>query len=248
LSNLHEPGNAFALEIWHHSSCLKEATRTLRDNHSKHYDVNVRQRIEDMQLIMYVESCLSEDEAISINDINDTYITILRENRIEKAENQRKYLKTLIKKHLPHIKFVQPPRRNESENVVLYPLVGEAVDSVIKQDADSLIDGIMKLSRTMRNELMEYKDKWQFKAGLADFENPPLLHFLLEQILFGAHSKHVTGRRMDDCYKTVDVLSQVILQPMTDTGFQQRAETPVSISLPLSLHSRVRDKSCELDF
>lgn len=30
---------------------------------------------------------------------------------------------------------------------------------------------------------------------------------------------------------------------MTDTGFRQRAETPVSIGLPLSLHSRVRDKS-----
>ena len=112
----------------------------------------------------------------------------------------------------------------------------------------------MKLSRTMRNELIEYKDKWQFEAGLADFENPPLLHFLLEQILFGTHSKHVTGRRMDDCYKMVDVLSQVILQnvktdrqiklkPMTDTGFRQRAETPVSIGLPVSLHSRVRDNS-----
>ena len=121
----------FALEIWYHSSCLKDATRTLRDNRSKHYDVNVRQRIADMQLIIYVESCLSDDEAISMNDINDTYVTILRENRIENAENQRKYLKTLIKRYLPDIKFVQPPRRNESENVVLSALVGEAVDSVI---------------------------------------------------------------------------------------------------------------------
>ena len=113
---------------------------------------------------------------------------------VEKAENQRKYLKTLIKRHLPDIKFVQPPRRNESENVVLSALVAEAVDSVIKRDADSLIDGIMKLSRTMRNEFIEYKDKWQFKAGLADFENPPLLHFLLEQILFGTHSKHFSSQ------------------------------------------------------
>jgi len=96
-------------------------------------------------------------------------------------------------------------------------------------------------------------DKWQFSGKMDDFDYPPLLQCLLEQILFGPHSRNLTGRQNADCKTTVDVLSQVVLQnvkssrqvrhkPKGDTGFRQRSETPVSIGLPLTLHTKVRDK------
>ena len=147
-----------------------------------------------------------------MTDINNVYVGMLRENKIEKAENQRKYLKPLIKWHVPNAKFVQPPHCNESENIVLSELAGKAVDDFIQQDADSTIDRIIELSRYLCRELLEYRDTWKFNGKLDDFNNPPLLQFLLEQILFGPHSKHVTGRQNIDCKKTDDVLSQVILQ------------------------------------
>ena len=150
----------------------------------------------------------------SKHDRNKQWIgTILSENKIkDKADDQKKYLKKLLKKHIVNAEFVQPPCRIESENVMMAVVVGQPVDFTLMQDADVLIDAIAKLSRTLRNELIEHRDIWEFTGRLNDFDNPPLLQFLLEQLLFGCSRIHMPGRRDDDCRKTVDVLSQVILQ------------------------------------
>jgi hypothetical protein len=250
LSSLHDPGDASAQEKWYHSSCVKDAIRALpEENDSQAADLEIRQHISDIQLIMCVNSSLSENGAVlSMTDINNEYAALLYKNKINKSDNQKKYLKTLILKHIPNAEFVQPPRRNESENLMLSKSVGDAVDYVMKQDTNAIIDGIVKLSRALRAELLEYRDKWKFKGRLDDFDNPPALQFLLEQVLFGPSAKRVglTGKRDDDAHKTVDVLSQVLLQnvktdrqvkykPKNDAGFVQRAETPVSLGLPLTL-------------
>ena len=73
-----------------------------------------------------------------------------------KSDNQNKYLKTLIAKHIPNVELVQPPRHNDSEKVMLSQSVGDAVDFALKQDTDTIIDDIVTLSRTLRNELLEY--------------------------------------------------------------------------------------------
>jgi len=71
---------------------------------------------------------------------------------------------------------------------VLSEIVGKAVDDFIQQDADTSIDRIIKLSHYLRRELLENRDTWKFNGKLVDFNNPPLLQFLLEPILFGSHS------------------------------------------------------------
>ena len=71
LSSLHEPGDAHAQEKWYHSSCLQLALRTIPDDSPSRSELELRQRISDVQLIMYVESCLQEDGLISMTDVND---------------------------------------------------------------------------------------------------------------------------------------------------------------------------------
>ena len=81
-----------------------------------------------------------------------------------------------------------------------------------------------------------------------------MLQFFLNQLLFGPHVRRVTGKRDAEVQKTVDVACQFLIQntrsdrqvrhnPKNDGGFKHDGvETPLSIGLPLSVHSRVRDK------
>ena len=174
-------------------------------------------------------------------------MTILRKARIKK-----KHLKSLISQHIPNVAFIQPPRRNRSEIIVLNNVVGQAVEDYVQQDVDLTVDSIIKLSRSLRKELLAFKDKWNFTGKMDDFSYTPLLRCLLEQILIGPHSRQATGVKNNDCKTTVDVLSQIILQNVKtdrqvrykqkgDTGFRVNYKTPVSIGLPLSSHG-VRDK------
>lgn len=254
LSSLHEPGDASAQEKWYHSSCLQDAVRGLPDEDESKRNFEIRHQISDAQIIMFVEDYISTHGSVSLTEINNEYAKILHDHKIEKALNQKKYLKALIKDQIPNIEFVQPPRRNESEKVVMSKLVREAIDFTIMQDASATIDSALKLSRALRSELLAHREEWKFTGKLNDFNNPPILQFLLEQILLGPYSKHITGRRDNEFHQTVDVLCQIILQnvktdrqvkykPKSDTGFVKRAQTPVSIGLPLAVHQKVRNKS-----
>jgi len=82
LSSLHEPGDAHAQEKWYHSSCLQLALRTIPDDSPSRSELELRRRISDVQLIMYVDSCLQEDGLISMTDVNDVYASILRETNL----------------------------------------------------------------------------------------------------------------------------------------------------------------------
>lgn len=123
LSSLHEPGDASAQEKWYHSSCLQDAVWGLSDKDDPKRNFDIRQRISDVKIIMFVEDCVSESGSVSLTEINNEYTKILHEHKIEKALDQKKYLKALIKDQIPNIEFVQPPRRNESENVVMSKVI-----------------------------------------------------------------------------------------------------------------------------
>ena len=95
LSSLHESRDAHAQEKWYHSSCIQIVLQSIPEANQEQSQLELRQCISDVQLIMYVESCLHENEAISMTDVINVYVGILRENKIEKAKNQRKYFKPL---------------------------------------------------------------------------------------------------------------------------------------------------------
>jgi len=86
LSTLHESGDTHAQEKWYHSSCIQIALRPFPEANQEQSELEFRQRISDVQLIMYVESCLHEDGAISMTDVNNVYAGVLRENKTEKLK------------------------------------------------------------------------------------------------------------------------------------------------------------------
>ena len=109
------------------------------------------------------------------------------------------------------------------------------------------------IANILREEMMQYRN-WSFNGTFGDFENRSLLQFFLSNLLFGGHILKVSGRRNDEVDKTVDVACQFLIQNMrTDRqvkhqpkkydGFQQTAQTPLFLGLPLTIHSRVRDKN-----
>ena len=80
------------------------------------------------------------------------------------------------------------------------------------------------------------------------------IQFFVSNLLFGQHILKVSGRRNDEVDKTVDVTCQFLIQnlrtdrqvkhqPKQNDGFQQTVQTPLSLGLPLTIHSRVRDKN-----
>ena len=154
---------------------------------------------------------------------------------------------------LPHIQFVKSLRKNGPENLVLQSAVSKALDIHSSQlDNSGTVGQRTNIANILREEMMQYRN-WSFST-FDDFENPPLLQFFLSNLLFGRHILKVSGRRNDEVDKTVDVACQFLIQnmrtdrqvkhqPKKNDGFQQTVQTPLSLGLPLTIHSRVRDKN-----
>ena len=83
-------------------------------------------------------------------------------------------------------------------------------------------------------------------------EYPPLLQFFLSRLLFGQHActkSYVRNREID---KTTNAACQFHVQNTRSNRqvqyqankrkFEQKVQTPISIGLPLAIHSRVRNK------
>ena len=118
---------------------------------------------------------------------------------------------------------------------------------------DEKVTYLKHISRLLREELLDHRS-WSFNGSLDDFSSPPLLQFFLCQLLFGRHVIKVSETRNEEVQKTVDLACQFLtqntrsdrqvqIQPKNEGRFLQTVQTPLSIGLPLAVHSRFRDKS-----
>lgn len=120
-------------------------------------------------------------------------------------------------------------------------------------DSKNTIKHLETMARMLRGEIMQ-QQKWSFTGSFEDFPNPPLLQFFLTHLLFGSHTLDVSGMRDKEVNKVVDVVCQFVVQntrtdrqvkhqPKANEGFKQAVKTPLSVGLPLAIHSRGRDKN-----
>ena len=209
---------------------------------------------EELLLLSVKSSLFVDGITLNMNEINDEYVSILKEHGIDDmyCGKHKKILKELLQEHIPNIEFVKSVRKNESETVTLSKSISQAMQLATSQNTS--VDTLVSVASVLRDEIMTHRD-WKFSTDLINFKNPPMLQFFLNQLLFGPHSRKVTGRRDAAVQKTVDVACQFLMQntrtdrqvkhkPKKDAGFRYRGvETPLSIDLPLAIHSRVRDKS-----
>ena len=182
-----------------------------------------------------------------MNDVNAQYITILNGKCIETdhGANFKKHLKDLLSRNVPDVEFVASLNRRESHRVTLKQKVSEAVGNFATSDIAALIS----ITKLLRHEVLDSR-KWRFRGDFSSWKNPPLLEFLLKQIVVGPNSKNMKGKREDDSKECIDLLCQMVCQNTksdrqiilkSENVFKQTAETPFSIGFPMAIHSRSRD-------
>lgn len=254
LSDLFEKEDASAKEKWYHSNCIRDAARTC----PKSADAERAKRLElcDIQLIMYVESMvnsLETEERLYMSEVNAKYNQILHDANVDDIPNkQGKYLKCLIKKSLPNLQFIQPPRMYESEYIMLPENLSKSLD-MYQENVTSAAGQLASVSRLLRKELLSHRGKWKFNGNFNDYETPPMMFMFLSQLLFGKHESDIAQPRRAHVQKIIDTAGQVLLHntmsdrqvkhtPKKDAGFVHETQTPLSIGLPLTIHQKARDK------
>ena len=246
VSDLHEVGDASAQEKYYHRHCMMYAQRTCTlkiGNRSK-----LLSAICDEELLVSVQNTLNDGDILTMAEVNDAYASIKKQYHGDDIEvkNWKQYLKNLIIDNLPHIEFVTPKRVTESERLVIRKTVTEAVERLSRE---SKVGTLKNVAYMLREEMMESEYRnWSFKGSFDDFEYPPIVQFFLINLLFGPHELKVAGKRNEEVNKTVEVVSQFLIQntrsdrqvkhkSKKDSGFKDFIQTPLSTGLPLAIHS-----------
>lgn len=259
VADIEDVGDAAAKEKRYHKKCLRDAERSCTPPETD--DALLLRTVCDEELLYRVRNSLNDrDPYLDMTTVNDEYVSILELYKLDTSSDDgnsvstnRKRLKRLISKRFPSVKFIRTAR-NEPERLVNPATVSFAADYQSAQQLGEN-DQVFQFTQTavkLRDEVLRQRN-WQFSGGFDDFKPPPLLQFWLTRLLFGQNAHKVTGFRNKVVEKSVSVACQFLIQnmksdrqidlkPKTDTGFRQTIETPLSIGLPLVIHSSIRDK------
>ena len=120
-------------------------------------------------------------------------------------------------------------------------------------DSKATIKHLEFVAWMLRGEILQQQN-WSFTGSFEDFPNPSLLQFFLTHLLFGSYAFDVSGMRDKEVNKMVDVACQFVVQntrtdcqvkhqPKANKGFKRTVKMPLSVGLPLVIHSRVRNKN-----
>ena len=120
-------------------------------------------------------------------------------------------------------------------------------------DESEIVCSLKKVAYLLRGEIMQLRD-WSFTGTFDNFNNPPLLKFFLSNLLFDRHGSKIAGKQDEEVDKIVEVACQFLIQntrndrqvkgqaKQTDNSLYQTVQTPLSIGLPLAIHTRVCDR------
>ena len=241
------PGDASARDKYYHRICLLSAQRTsTNENHS---DVSFICSLCDEQLHYVIQNTLTDDVPLNMAQVNEAYLLILNRYNVDVngTKKYRTYLKKVIAEGLPNVQFVSSLRRNEPDKLVLSTAVSKAVYIRMSMDNDKIIRNTVNAVSLIRKQIISGRN-WSFTGTFDYFENHSLLQSFLSKLLFGSHVCKVSQTRDVEVDRTVDVACpflvhntrtdrQVKHQPKSDKTFRQNVQTPMSIGLPLAIHS-----------
>ena len=217
---------------------------------------NIGKYIADVDILIAVKCSLASGSTLTMNEINEEYVSILTENEVDSgSSHHKKHLKSIIHENIEDVKFVKSHKSNESDNVVSEKLLGVAVNNFRElQNEEYNIKCIAKTAAILRNELKR-RTQWKFTGSqsLKEFQSPPMLTSFLRWLLLGTKLRNVKGKRYEASTKSVDLVSQQTLQnfktdrqttyqPQSDTGFRSHIETPLSVGLALTIYKKTRSK------
>ena len=251
VSDLYEVGDASAQEKYYHNHCYMYAQRTCTlpvKNQPK-----LIWAICDEELLNSIQNTLNDGNTLNMSEVYDAYVSIIKKyhGNIEVKTFWKQNLKKLINDNLPNVQFVKS-KHKKPEQLVMKEKFTEAIEMLSK---DSTIGLLKNVAKILRDEIVDPKYRnCFFKGSFNDFECPPIMQFFLTELLFGKHELKVTGKRNVEVNKTVEVASQFLIQnmhsdrqvmhkPKSDSTFKSFVQTPLSIGLPLAIHSKIREKN-----
>ena len=114
VSELEGARYASALEKYYHRTCLRSAQRTFTPVF--HSNVRVIRTVCDQQLLLTIQTTLSDGVTLNMGEVHDAYLLILKSYHVEvdKTINYHKHLKQLITEHLPNAQFIKSFRKKRT--------------------------------------------------------------------------------------------------------------------------------------
>ena len=256
LSDLFEAGDAVAKKKRYHRHCCRTAER------STNCDINASKNrrlfdICDAEITLFVKEAISQPgNVMTMNEVNDAYVNMLSEHDMCTTNNinYKKQLKSLLLENVPNIQIVASAIKNHSDLISLKKVVSDKMDEYFAETSMSFsleTTSVSKLIRLLRQEVLEARG-WKFEGDFGTWRDPPLLSMVLNHVIHGRVARDTTGKRCEIARSTVSMVTQAIVQNVktdrqirnsSDKAFHQSVETPLSVGLPLSIHSRFRDST-----
>ena len=88
-----------------------------------------------------------EGAVLNMNQVNDMYMSLLKEHHLEYGWHFKKYLKDLILKHIQNVDFVKSVSPNEAETFTLSRSVMQAVANYTRDHEDPILAALIDVSR-----------------------------------------------------------------------------------------------------
>eukprot|EP00795_Rhopilema_esculentum_P017661 gene17661-9309_t len=254
LANINEPLDCAAFDLYYHRNCLRDQERKSKpmEGAGVHETGNY---IADIEIINELRCSLENGTVTNINEVNQEYNNLLCEFGANTwSGDRKKYLKGLIVKHIPDVKFVKPPRKNESERILSEVSLGNAV-YVYEEDANDEEDikCLSKAASVLRRIILN-TEKWRFEGSMTDFEEPRELTSFIKWIIIGTKSQAIGSVRDVTNTTAAKIIAQQILEAtktdrqatynpsVKDQIYRKFNETPLTVSLSLMVHNQTRSK------
>ena len=129
LSELNDCGDARALEKWYHRNCFLKAERSCVQNEQSKTERLYRYMC-DCEIIVFVRESLVGDKCLTLNEINESYVTSLNDKNIETMPDihYKKRFKDLLKQNVPGIDIIEPNNKRLPHRVCLKSVVADIVE------------------------------------------------------------------------------------------------------------------------
>ena len=190
---------------------------------------------------------------LDMNNVNDTYIELLKDNNCTDIKtNYKPYLKQLIKDNISFAEFIKPNQKNCPEKICTKSQKDCIVDSALECKTD-IYDQIFETAMLIRKEVNANKSR-KFEGTIDDYQEPDMLHSLLNWIIREPKRCLASQKRELQLDTTVNNITQIICQNVKsdrqinyksqstqNVGFHDRTETPFSVGLGLMIckHTRI---------
>ena len=146
---------------------------------------------------------------LDMHNVNNTYIELLKgSNCTDIKTNYKPYLKQLIKDNISIAELRKPNQKNCHEKICTNSQKDCIADSTLECKTD-IYDQISETAMLIRKELNVNKS-WKFEGTFDDYQEPNMLHSLLNWIIRGPKICLASQNRKLQLDTAVNSVTQII--------------------------------------